>query len=371
MSIDSIVKISIDSQSLAMSQKSFGSLLILGEFDHPDEWLVRTFSSLGELLEWKSRLSKTPKESPTDDEKKELEINEEELIKERQKELENTAVYQAAKAIFSQNPRIDKIKIGRIKKNEDAVSAFTNVCLQDNDFYGILFPALDYNDKYLKNAQALSDIISTERMILGLDIDDKVNSLAEDLKNKKNDRVFLIYSPNNEHLAAAWMGKLLQEKPGEATWAYNELKGVKPYGLTPQKVDELEKVNINRYIGIKGIGVTLDGKMASGRFIDMTMSIDWLHVRIQERLFRLLMINKKIPYKVKGIDLVRSEILAQLKEAIYQGVLAEDPEPMVSVPTPEEAGENSRKERVLRKVSFSGRLAGAIHKIEIQGVVTV
>ena len=31
-----------------------------------------------------------------------------------------------------------------------------------------------------------------------------------------------------------------------------------------------------------------------------------LHVRIQERLFRLLMINEKIPYTLKGIDLVRS-----------------------------------------------------------------
>jgi hypothetical protein len=116
--------------------------------------------------------------------------------------------------------------------------------------------------------------------------------------------------------------------------------------------------------------VTLDGKMCSGKFIDITHGIDWLHVRIQERLFRLLVLNKKIPYTLKGIDLVRSEIIAQLKEAVYQGVLAADPEPVVSTPTIEEVDEQTRGDRVLPKIRFSGRLADAIHKIEIQGTVT-
>jgi len=68
---------------------------------------------------------------------------------------------------------------------------------------------------------------------------------------------------------------------------------------------------------------------------------------------------------------VRSEILAQLKEGIYRGVLAENPEPKVSTQTIEDIDQSSRDDRVLPKVRFSGRLAGAIHKIEIQGTVTV
>jgi hypothetical protein len=68
---------------------------------------------------------------------------------------------------------------------------------------------------------------------------------------------------------------------------------------------------------------------------------------------------------------VRSEILAQLKEGVYRGLLAEDPEPQVSIPMINEVEEKERDNRVLPKVRFSARLAGAIHKIEIQGTVTV
>src|SRR5690606_34623311 len=107
--------------------------------------------------------------------------------------------------------------------------------------------------------------------------------IAIKAQEKKNDRVFCIYSANDQPLAAAWMGAMLPEAPGSASWAFRELKEVTSYGLTTNKANELEQANINRYISITGRGVTLDGKMASGRFIDMTHGIDWLHVRIQER----------------------------------------------------------------------------------------
>jgi hypothetical protein len=107
-----------------------------------------------------------------------------------------------------------------------------------------------------------------------------------------------------------------------------------------------------------------------GEYIDVVHGIDWLHVGIQERLFRLLMINEKIPYTLKGIDLVRSEIMAQLKEAVHRGLLAPDPEPQVSTPNIEDISADMREQRKLPDVSFSGRLAGAIHEIEIRGTVT-
>lgn len=134
-------------------------------------------------------------------------------------------------------------------------------------------------------------------------------------------------------------------------------------------IEELKTQNINYYINIADVGVMLDGKTASGEYIDVICGIDWLYARLQERLFRLLMINEKIPYTLKGIDLVRSEIIAQLKEAVYQGVLAPEPEPQVSTPKVEDIDVLDRKNRILPKVKFSGRLAGAIHQIHIEGEV--
>lgn len=374
MSIDSIVKISIETKSLSMAQKGFGIPLILGKFDHPDDWRVRTFADASELLEWQTELlSFELLDTALSPKKKEEELAKRaEAVarakKEKEEQLRNTAIFKAAQIIFSQNPRVERIKIGRVKEKEDIASAFSNICIEDEDFYGVLFPK--EGDSYAADAQILAGIIAQKRMILGLDVNDTAPDIALDFKEKKNDRVFCIHSPNDEYLATAWMGKMLPEAPGASSWAFRELKEVKPYGLTTTKAHQLEKANINRYLGIKEQGVTLDGKMCSGQFIDITHGIDWLHVRIQERLFRLLVLNKKIPYTLKGIDLVRCEIIAQLKEAVYQGVLADDPEPQVSTPKIEEVDEQTRGERVLPKIRFSGRLAGAIHKIEIQGTVT-
>ncbi len=374
MSIDSIVKISIETKSLSMAQKGFGIPLILGKFDHPDDWRVRTFSDASELLEWTAELPKfealdsalTPKQKEAELVRRALETAKAKIA--REELLRSTAVFKATQVIFSQNPRVEKIKVGRINEKEDIATAFSDICVKDEDFYGVLFPK--EGDSYANDALILANIIAQKRMILGLDVNNTAPDIALDFKEKKNDRVFCIHSPNDEYLASAWMGKMLPEAPGASSWAFRELKEVKPYGLTTTKANELEKANINRYLGIKEQGVTLDGKMCSGKFIDITHGIDWLHVRIQERLFRLLVLNKKIPYTLKGIDLVRCEIIAQLKEAVYQGVLADDPEPQVSTPKMEELDEQTRGERVLPKIRFSGRLAGAIHKIEIQGTVT-
>ena len=270
--------------------------------------------------------------------------------------------YGMANTIFAQNPTVSLLKIGFTKPGPLS-TALKAICDIDSDFYGVLLPP----DADLIKLGDVIALLESKRLILGLDVNDKNK---EAIKGLKSDRIFCIYNPGSEYLAAAWMGKMLPEAPGSSSWAYRELTKALSYSLSANAAIDLEKSNINRYINIKGVGITLDGRMTSGRFIDITHGIDWLHARIQERLFRLLLINKKIPYTLKGIDLIRSEIIAQLKEAVYQGVLADNPEPEVSTPTIEDIDKQTRGDRILPKVRFCGRLAGAIHRIEIQGTVT-
>jgi hypothetical protein len=326
MTIDSIVKISIEAQTLSMAQKGFGVPLILAS---GEETKLEKYRNAGELPANPSKL----------------------------------AAYDMANTIFAQNPTVPLVKIA-FSKEAALIDALKSVCDVDSDFYGLLL-ARDFASSELKDLEA---ILAGKRLILGIDVND---GNQDAIKTVKSDRIFSIYNPNAEqYLAAAWMAKMLPEAPGSSSWAYQELKKVESYGLSASLSENLEKSFINRYLSIKGIGCTLNGKASSGRFIDITHGIDWLHARMQERLFRVLMINKKIPYTLKGIDLIRTEIIAQLKEAVYQGVLAAEPEPLVSTPTIEEVDETTRGERILPKVRFSGRLAGAIHHIEIHGTVT-
>jgi hypothetical protein len=200
----------------------------------------------------------------------------------------------------------------------------------------------------------------------------EISDLASTLKDRGFKRTFCTYHPKpHSFTAAAWMGKLLPTPPGNATWAFKTLAGVEPCLLSATQLTTLSEKNISPYVKMKGRGLMLYGKMASGEYIDVVRGIDWLHARMQERILLLMMKNPKIPYTDKGVDLVRSEIDAQLKEAVSAGVLAYQPKPEVTAPRVVDIPELTRNQRMLPDVRFSGRLEGAIHAMVIHGVVSI
>jgi hypothetical protein len=274
-----------------------------------------------------------------------------------------------ASAIFSQNPTVPKIKVGKRLANESITVALNNIQNDaEGDFYGVLIVPKEAQD-----IQELAKVIGSKRLLAGVDLEDATLSIVPSLNKAEGARkIFAIFRENaNEYPAAAWMGRMLAQAPGSSSWAFKKLEGITKSKLSADKIKTFKESGVNRHIDINKEGVTMDGKVMSGEYVDIVHGIDWLHVRIQERLFRLLMINEKIPYTLKGIDLVRCEIMAQLKEAVYRGLLAPDPEPKVSIPNIDDISPDKRGSRILPDVRFSGRLAGAIHEIEIQGTVTV
>ncbi len=351
MSLDNIVNITISTNSLQMAQTGFGVPLIIA---HHDLWKerVKTFSYLSDL----------PKELDT-----------------------KSKLYLTAKALVSQNPKVPKFKIGKREDRDTTITDTLQATMDaDSDFYGVLLASDHKTDgaDYIREIGELVAAVSTRRLLAGIDFElgtENVNLDGFKTALAESKRVFAIHKtapqtgPNalpEDFPAAAWMGKMLSQAPGSASWAFKELEGVSKAQLSTDTITKLEAANINRYINIKDVGVTLDGRVAQGEYIDIIHGIDWLHVRIQERLFRLYMVNPKIPFTLQGVDLVRSEIMAQLKEAVYRGLLAADPEPWVSIPNIEDIDPATRGRRILPDVRFGGRLAGAIHYIEIQGTVT-
>ena len=342
MSLDSIVKITISTNSLQMAQTGFGVPLIMAKTPWPER--VKTFSYLSDLP-------------------KDLDIK--------------SGLYLSAKALSSQNPKVPKFKIGKRHDEDKTIkTSLQEIIDADPDFYGVLWVS-EHNSasaEYLNEVKELVAAVSERRLLVGVDFTTSDNNanLADFTKAlAETKRVFAIHKASSEdYPAAAWMGKMLPQSPGSASWAYQELEGESKAQLSTDTSEQLKTAHINRYLNIKNVAVTLDGQVAQGEYIDIIHGIDWLHVRIQERLFRLLMVNPKIPFTLQGVDLVRSEIMAQLKEAVYRGLLADDPEPQVSIPNIEDIDPITRGKRILSDVKFSGRLAGAIHHIEIHGTVT-
>ncbi len=390
MSLDSIINITISTNSLQMAQTGFGIPLIIANHELWDD-RVRTFSYLSEIPaeEKEEKKAESEKTDPAKAVPGAPIVAASETAKDptesKPAEPKETVIpkldikselYLTIQALLAQNPKVTKFKIGLRKKNESITIALKNIIDEDADFYGVLLVNEDGENptKYHLDVTELVEAVSTKRLLAGVDLypGDRNANLDEFVKAlNKSTRVFAIYKANiKDYPAAALMGKMLAQAPGSSSWAFKQLEGVSRAQLSTDTIDKLQKANINRYINIKDVGVTLDGRVAQGEYIDIIHGIDWLHVRIQERLFRLLMVNPKIPFTLQGVDLVRSEIMAQLKEAVYRGLLAADPEPMVSIPNIEDIDLTTRGKRILPDVHFSGRLAGAIHHIEIQGKVT-
>lgn len=172
------------------------------------------------------------------------------------------------------------------------------------------------------------------------------------------------------NFGAALMARQFSRDPGSDTWALKVLAGPVGDALTASELSFARGKNALTYTATKGTNITLDGKAASGRYLDITRGIEWLKARLQEDLFILLINLEKLPYTDAGISQVQSVIMRRLLVAESVGLLTAGSS-AVFVPTAASALTADKIARVLKGVTFSAQLAGAIHSLTLNGTVTV
>ena len=72
----------------------------------------------------------------------------------------------------------------------------------------------------------------------------------------------------------------------------------------------------------------------------------------------------------EGAGLLGAEVRAQLDEGVRVSLFAADPKPTVIVPTVASVSSVNRAARALPGVTFTARLAGAIHSTDMTGVAS-
>lgn len=168
---------------------------------------------------------------------------------------------------------------------------------------------------------------------------------------------------------AALTAKEFVENPGAATLHLKRLASVTVDSLTAGQASAIKDKNGTVYVTVSGLNVTMGGKTASGEWFDTTRFVDWQKAEIQFRVFSYLVNNKKVPYTDLGIDGVVAQIDGALDKGVERGGLVRGTT-AVSAPLAEDVDAGVRGLRRLEDVRFSGRLAGAIHELDIQGEVT-
>jgi len=174
-----------------------------------------------------------------------------------------------------------------------------------------------------------------------------------------------------EFFSAAWMGRMLPLDPGQGTWKFKTLSGITPTTLTSTHVTNLLAKHGNFYRAVAGKNITIEGTTADGDFIDVQRGIDWIEDDMAKGVFEALSTGDKVPYTDSGVSTIETEMRGTVRTAINMGILALSPEPSFEIPLVASISSVDKAARNLPDMKFGATLAGAIHKVNIKGVVSV
>lgn len=287
------------------------------------------------------------------------------------------AVYKIANAIFSQNPSVNKIVVGRKDSNDATIDAALNaIANENNDWYGIVV------DQALVSSFAdVASWVETAKKFAIFWITDvnaydpsKSTDLASVLKLANRNRSAVVWhatpAGGADYPDAAWMGEGFPYEPGTSTWAYKTLNGVTPDTLLASQETALKNKNCNYYMTVGGVSITQEGKVASGEYIDIIIGTDWIEARLREAVYSALVNNRKIPYDDTGIAMIEGLVKGVLNEAASKGILQAD-SIAVTVPKYADIQQADKLARKLPDVKFSALYQGAIHSVTINGTISV
>lgn len=181
-------------------------------------------------------------------------------------------------------------------------------------------------------------------------------------------------APAHGYLDGAWSsaggGFNLDSPNGAGTWCFQEIAGVPFDTLTGAQCSEIYDANANLFGRLKGLNFTSKGTMASGRFIDVTTSIDWLKTRLEENILGAFVgARTKIPYTSSGMNILRAVAHEIFDKGVSFGHLSPDSPPSIAFPKISEVSSADRASRNLTATA-TATLAGGIHKVTMAITVT-
>lgn len=291
--------------------------------------------------------------------------------------------YKAVEAIFAQEPRPSRVAVVRF-----GIETVTGEALKDalnelvelrNDWYWLVYAPRERSNGEI---QAIGEWVGgAEKMFVA------TNAAASDASTIVNDMVtlsnalessrviLLAHTSPNTFPDAALVGRMAPLQPGSATFKFKTLQGIPEAQFTTTQIVDLHDAAVNTYARKMGVLQTTEGFVTDGTYADIQIAKDWLKARMTERISRVLFTNEKIPYDNIGIAQIIEPIKTTLQQATGMGIVARgaDGSGLFSVHAPrrEDVDPNDRANRILPDVFWDAVLAGAIHRVEVRGVVRV
>ncbi len=252
------------------------------------------------------------------------------------------------------------------------VESITRAQVVNNDWYGL---AIESKDKV--EQEPVADSIEPQVKFFAYSTADAAAKDAADstdilslLQAKSLDRSLGLYSADAaNHPEMGWKGGQLPKDPGSITWNFQVIAGAVVDVLSSTEKNAVAGKNGNTFTETAGLNLTETGIVASGEFMDVIRGIDFITARMQEFVFALLANQEKVPFTDDGIASVENEMRAALQLGVGNQIITEDF--TVTVPLAADVPTADKAIRLLPDMKFNAKLVGAIHKTEIDGVLTL
>jgi|LakMenEpi03Aug12_release.lakeMendotaPanAssembly.Ray.scaffolds.fasta_scaffold30551_7 hypothetical protein len=290
----------------------------------------------------------------------------------------NSEEYKAAKMYFGQNPKPKTLLVGQVFTGEEIDTAYNGILLTSgNKFYAVV-AAIAVDETYTeeKIVTFAETVTAEEKIFVHSSKDPKTlvaneNSIIKKLFAKASERIVTVYNSSTDYVSAGILGRMLTQAPGSATWAHKNISGALADSLTTTQRGRLENdLKSNFYHTLSGDSVFLTGQSTNGEFVDVIIGTDWIRIELRKRVAAALVSNAKIPYTNDGIGIFENLLRSVLTEAANMGILDAD-SIEISVPNALDIPVETRAQRLLPDVKFVARLAGAVHKVVIEGVLEI
>lgn len=291
--------------------------------------------------------------------------------------------YEMVSQIFSQEPNPNTVAVwgsdlAATEPDYDSITeALDYLALEHNDFYFLLFASRVEEDieEAADWATANGKLFVTQP-----EITTSASDIVEMAGRIESSRVGIFAhnggsAEEEQYFDASIVGRMAPTDAGSSTWKFKTLNGVSTATYSKTEINELLDGNVNSYERIMGVNITNEGKETSGGFLDIQRGKDWLKARIEESIYFLLQSQEKVAYDASGIAQVTSELQGVLKRGVAQGIIATDEagEGMwsVSAPSRSEIADADIADRLLPDIKFVATVAGAVHNVEVEGVLQV
>ena len=270
--------------------------------------------------------------------------------------------------------------------SETITQALDAITDYNDDWYALAISSRTSADQLLAAAwvetrRKVCGFASSEPNIVTQAVSADTTSIAALLVAGAYTRSFVMFHDDASIIfpEVALFGRVLPLDPGTYTTKFKTLAGVPVSKLTTTQSTNARAKKCQTYEEVGGANIVQEGTMGSGEWIDIIIFVDWLHARLTEGVYRTLYVNDKLPYTATGIACIRSAIDQVLRTGMDRGgisPMAFDSNKLqiggyyIVTPLLENVSVVDKAARYLQGVKFTAFLAGAVHAVKIDGVVT-